>query len=278
MYCKICASKAKDYKKICKGKICLNCYDKLPECVKHNIRNFTFEEIRYVKRKFHTLDQFVKMDSNCSWIEYNNIGLSLIGIVLEKKYILLFKDLQQVSFSFIPRKTINDKLCFGELCFQFSFIGFPYKFSTLIAEGSLEYKFSKDLFTPIFPTIINTLSKFIHKGIVGYSLEEEKVKYSRYQEKYKSWQEDYKREQQEKEQREKTYNSDSSRCRKTSNDSLQNALEFFHLHIPFTERELKSIYHEYIRKCHPDQSQVAAELNAKQVNEYYTLLKKYTNG
>lgn len=284
MICKICNTKTSGYKRMKKGRICKSCYDTLPECIQNSICTLTCDEIKLVKKKFYTAEQFIDQKHYTPWMEYNNLSLSLSGIILEKKHILLFKDLQNAWFSFIPRRYENDTVCFGDLCLQFSFRGIPYEFSTLIAQGTIPYTFNGS-FTPSYPTIIKTLSQFIEKGISrpSHTIEEEKARYEYYQEKYKFRQEENRKEQQKREQekrrQQENSNSNSSNTQNTSNkkDKLHQALDFFHLAIPFSKQELKTTYRCYMRQCHPDQQHKTTAFTAAQVNIYYELLKKYAS-
>lgn len=280
MICKVCNTKTSGYKKIKRGKICKNCYDALPACIQNSIRNLTSDEICLLRKKFHTSEQFVEQKHYTPWLSYHNLSLTLSGILLEEKHILLFKNLQSVWFSFIPRKYENQKLCFGDLCLHFVFHGIPYEFSTLAAQGTIPYTFDGS-FTPSYPTIVKTLNQFIEMGITrpSHTIEEEKAKYECYQEKYKFWQEENRREQQRKEQEKRERQEQSDRTKntqkQTQKDELHQALDFFHLRIPFSKQELKTIYRKYMRQCHPDQKQKTVTFTAAQVNVYYELLLKY---
>lgn len=284
MICKICNTKTSGYKKIKKGKICNNCYAALPVCIQKSICNLTCDEIKLLEKNFYTAEQFIDPKHYTPWMEYKNLSLSLSGIILEKKHILLFKDLQSAWFSFIPRKYENDTVCFGDLCLHFSFRGIPYEFSTLAAHGTIPYTFTGS-FTPSYPTIIKTLSQFIENGISrpSHTIEEEKARFEYYQEKYKFWQEENRKEQQKREQekrrrhKESRSNSSNTQSSNSGKDELHQALDFFHLAIPFSKQELKNTYRSYMRQCHPDQQHTTATFTAAQVNIYYELLEKYAS-
>ena len=273
MICKVCNTKTSGYKKIKRGKICKNCYDALPACIQNSIRNLTSDEICCFGKKFHTSEQFVEQKHYTPWLSYHNLSLTLSGILLEEKHILLFKDLQSVWFSFIPRKYENQKLCFGDLCLHFVFHGIPYEFSTLAAQGTIPIPLTAHY--AILPNDRKDTEPVHRNGnhSASHTIEEEKAKYERYQEKYKFWQEENRREQQRKEQEKRERQKQSDRTKntqkQTQKDELHQALDFFHLRIPFSKQELKTIYRKYMRQCHPDQKQKTVTFTAAQVNVYY---------
>lgn len=57
------------------------------------------------------------------------------------------------------------------------------------------------------------------------------------------------------------------------NDELSEALRYFHLTMPYTENETRQRWKVLIKEAHPDAG--GSEEDAKKINTYYELLKKY---
>lgn len=61
--------------------------------------------------------------------------------------------------------------------------------------------------------------------------------------------------------------------RDASNDGLSKALRYFCLTIPYTEIQAKQRWKELMKKAHPDAG--GSDEDAKKINAYYEILKKY---
>lgn len=275
MKCRLCGKRLK-FKDLT-NHVCSDCYENLPKCVQENIENLNATEIKKIMSKFRTPKQFVNPEQYKVWFRYGAIGVTTTGVVLDKRYIVLFKDIKNFYFDFIPRRRGKENnICFGEYSFSFELSGIPYEFRTLVLRDATSYKISNGEFCPdYFPNNLLKLAMYIKKGVAdtAHNLEKEKRDYeTKNGYTYEGDNRSTTNESNAKgaNQKKKTY-SDTN----LKDGDLADALKLFHISFPYTEQELKTVYRKMIRQCHPDQQVRVSALKAEDVNRYYDLLKNY---
>lgn len=81
------------------------------------------------------------------------------------------------------------------------------------------------------------------------------------------------RQESRREQRQNTGGHENQQSQTQDEQQLQQALAYFGLSFPFTEEELKTKWKSRMKKAHPDAG--GSEEEAKRINQYFDLLKKY---
>lgn len=269
MKCSICGKKTSLNHKAKNGKICDACCYMLPEFVLRDLKKIRVEDIRVFCDIF-------RYTSNAPFLYgAGKLKLTENEIIFDRGMIpgtsilsqIAYTKLKSVRMEFIPRKKGPVAGCaYGELCLILTLKYKNFVFRTKIIDLLLKCRMSNGQFIPEFTSEISRLESLlyfgIHHGTLKYINEFHKKESSnRHSESDDSSNSDRKQ---------GTHKNTSG-----ADHTLNAALNYFGLQIPFSNEELKKKYRELIRKCHPDQKIVDARLKAEDVNTYYDYLKKF---
>lgn len=255
MKCKVCGCKSAQYHKMQDGKICINCYDKLPIFIKADIDkipSYDLKKLVAIFRDKNYLYELLSIEKK-AWLVYGEIAFFNEYVKLADSYIYI-KDIQRIELTFIPRCGYGSE-CYGDICLIFELKYKKYRFRTLFTKSKLTTRISNGKFYVKYPSEVEKIMLYFEKAIVDGSLFEVKEIYFQ----------DLKK---KKEQQRRQKNTKAP-------DVLKDALELFQLSFPYSTSVLKKRYKELIIKCHPDQMVRDRTLKPEDVNRYYDLLKTY---
>ena len=255
MRCKVCGCKSAQYHRIKDGKICLDCFNKLPLFLKTDIDKIPFFDLVNLLTIFkeqNFLHELLKNEKK-AWLTYGDIAFFNEYVKLGDLYTHV-KDIKRIDLTFIPRCDYGLD-CYGDVCLIFELKYKKYRFRTLLAKCKLKTQISNSKLYVKYPSEIEKIKLYFEKAILDGSFLEVKEIYLR----------DLK-EKKEQESRQKKMKAP---------DVLKDALALFQLSFPYSASVLKHRYKELIVRCHPDQAVRDRTLKPEDVNRYYDLLKTY---
>lgn len=104
-----------------------------------------------------------------------------------------------------------------------------------------------------------------------YERERKQQEYKQAYQSFKNAYNEYKRNSENDYQRQQQYNQQQ----RSKNDELKDALKYYGLSIPFTEKQLRDKRRAFMKNAHPDAG--GNEKEAEKINMYFDILKKYAS-
>ena len=281
MRCKICKKQAFGLEKAKDGRVCMGCIMHLPEFILHNLKKFTIADLKEFNNRFTT-------DYGSFWYIADRLKLADYCIVLDRGLPdipiytgIPLTEITEIDFEFIPRKKLYGNICRGYLCLRLTLKYKELKVRTKICDCTLQMEKSQDRknpFIPVYTDLMKQLLSWLKQGVreksfVKIRYEQQKHQYEHQKQKYRQY--DRQENKQAENQRSESHSENNQKATESVDKTLQDALLYFHMSMPYTETDLKKRYRELIRKCHPDQKDRDESIRPEIVNNYYEYLKKF---
>ena len=272
--CKICLKNAKIIYKAQNGKICDECYNKLPKAVQNNISNLKPRQLKEIM-------EIIKPPKTKSWASMLGLRLCNYSIIINDWEIRL-KNIYEISANFYPTSycdelgsnyangiiTIKVETRDPHLIIEEPLLTRPVRF--IISDISIRY-----LFPPELLNLINTIQASIKDG--SNSLLKYKVKLTIEEEAKRRREREAERRR--KEQADRDRKAGKKERRTSHNEAFiqsdyDAALDLLSIKAPFTIEELKRKRNNLIKQYHPDQANGDAG-KCSEINNAYDILEKY---
>lgn len=307
MKCNVCNNKILDENKqiiLKRGRICKQCFRELPKPIRDHIDEYTAGQVKYLKKTI------TKVDPMNTWCRTNSLIMGLgDDYIYLKGYKIPISEVKAFRFVFHPvaegkKPNVSIGRITAEITLKKRGVLLSCEFSDKMVEAV--YRITKNNIIYFLPVDAEFLEKTITEALRnGQDFVEAKKAALKSKEKWdqkKAQAEKAKREEaeaaarrakekaerdrkaqqsreekarREEEQRRRERQQQEQRRRQSSKSPLDNAKDLFHVEMPFTKEQIKTIRNELLKKHHPDAG--GSLEKCQEINTAYDLLLKFAN-
>jgi hypothetical protein len=298
MLCKVCHNEILNKVKIKNGYICQSCYDKLPESVKANVDNFTIKQIKQIQDLFQDVEETSL--ANCGTFRVCKNAIQINGKEIK------LKNLRGIRLNFHPNAygmsagtavgilTVVIDTKSPHYMFEEPFYPKEVTASYVISGKNVTYGYSYTI-EKLFKTIQKCIDEKSYnmadymaeyQNAVNQNFAKESKKENKKENKnVNSNNSANQRKKEEDMHRERNTQNSQTNTNNTNNTSnstknkpktpFEEAKYLYNIELPYTEKQLKKIRNDLLKKYHPDMG--GSDEMCIKINEAYTLLLKFVS-